>query len=702
MWPKTKNLWDKFSPLMWQVQKPVRYLGSEWGSLSVNDKPQADYHAVMVYPDVYEIGQSNQAVAIIADCLNTDEHIFCERAYLPWIDLAQKMRELSLPLCSLETYAPLSDFDFLGITLPHELAATNILELLDLSQIPLHAQERLKRNMSDPIVYGGGPCTYNPEPFAPFFDAFFIGEGEEVDLEVALLHRKMRDVGANRAEILQAISSIDGMYVPCLYDTKRVYPSAGVSVDSTCLNGEHPASSGFALGERPASGEFASDGSAPAASESVLGERPVSTLTFDSGVRQEKNLEYTIVVPKEGTNAPAKIKKRVVQDFAGTNPVPNKIIPFMQTEHDRLNVEILRGCARGCRFCQAGSTYRPVRERPADQIVAAVCSGIAASGYREVSLTSLSSTDHSSIEQILRRLNAAFVGQGVKISLPSQRVDALEIKLSQLVAGEKRGNITLAPEAATQRMRDIINKGVSESQIFEAVCAASASGFNGVKLYFMLGLPYETDEDAAAIGDLCLRLFQAAKKARPKGQNQSFSISASVALFVPKPMTPFQYFAQLDEATLEHRIEVLRENFPKSCRLNWHSRKTSYIEAALARSGRECAALIEKAWRLGARFDAWTEQFSWDIWKQAADECGLDIHKLAMRTFLPEDVLPWSHISCGIDEQWLMQESKLAAKHETTPDCTFAKCSNCGLCPLLKVKNITEHKRKIHIAEVSV
>lgn len=670
MWPKTKNLWDKFSPLMWQVQKPVRYLGSEWGSLSIKDKPQADYHAVMVYPDVYEIGQSNQAVAIIADCLNSDEHIFCERAYLPWIDLAQKMRESSLPLCSLETYAPLSEFDFLGITLPHEMAATNILELLDLAQIPIHASERLERNMLYPIVYGGGPCTYNPEPYAPFFDAFFIGEGEEVDLEVALLHRKMRDAGASRAEILQAISQIDGMYVPSLYEAKVVYSSAGFE-DST-----------------------------NACDADAYDANVCSSGADDSGVRQEK-LAHTIVTPKEGTNAPTKIKKRVVQDFAGTNPVPNRIVPFMQTEHDRLNVEILRGCARGCRFCQAGSTYRPVRERTADEIVAAVCTGISSSGYSEVSLTSLSSTDHSSIEQILRRLNAAFAGKGVKISLPSQRVDALEVKLSQLVAGEKRGNITLAPEAATQRMRDVINKGVSEHQIFEAVCAASASGFNGVKLYFMLGLPYETDEDAAAIGDLCSRLFQAAKKARPKGQNQSFSISASVALFVPKPMTPFQYFGQLDEATLEHRIEVLRENFPKSCRLKWHSSKTSYIEAALARSGRECASLIEKAWKNGARFDAWTEQFSWDFWKKAADECGLDIQKLAMRKFSFEDTLPWAHISCGISETWLLQESKLAAKQETTPDCTFATCSNCGICPLLKVKNITEHKRKLHTEEQS-
>ena len=664
MWPKTNNLWEKYSPLMWQVEKPVRYLGSEWGSLSLKDKSKADYHAVMAYPDVYEIGQSNQAVAIIADCLNTDERIFCERVYLPWTDLAQKMREFSLPLASLESYAPINEFDFLGITISYELAATNILELLDLAQIPIRAEERLKRNMQDPIVFGGGPCTYNPEPFADFFDAFFIGEGEEVDLEVVLLHRKMRDEGASRQEILEAIAHIDGMYVPRLYEVKQVYSSVGIGA------------SGGVAGIGGASG--------------VAG--------AETGGANDGGGTYTIAIPKK--DAPAQIKKRVVQDFAGTNPVPNKIVPFMQTEHDRLNVEILRGCARGCRFCQAGSTYRPVRERTADEIVSAVCAGIAASGYNEVSLTSLSSTDHSSVEEILRRLNAAFSGKGVKISLPSQRVDALGVKLSQLIAGEKRGNITLAPEAGTQRMRDIINKGVSEEQIFEAVCAASAAEFNGVKLYFMLGLPYETDEDVVAIGDLCSRLFQAAKKARPKGKNQSFSISASVALFVPKPMTPFQYFGQLDEETLEHRIDVLRENFPKSCRLSWHSSKTSYIEAALARSGRECCSLIEMAWTGGARFDAWTEQFSWDIWEKAADECGLDIEKLAQRNFSFNDVLPWSHISCGISEQWLLQESKNAKEQKLTPDCTFSNCTNCGLCPSLKVKNVMEHKRILHESAV--
>ena len=622
-WPRT-CLWERYAPLMRRVEKPARYLGGEWGSLSAADKSHADYHAVMVYPDVYEIGQSNQAVPIIAGCLNTDARIFCERAYLPWTDLAALMRAEGLPLASLETYAPLADFDFVGITLPHELAATNVLELLDLAGIPLHAADRAE---DDPLVFAGGPCSYNPEPFAPFFDAVFIGEGEESDLEAALLHREMRDAGASRVEILRALAGVEGLYVPSLYE------------------------------ELPATG-----------------------------------LPYSVVAPA-CPEAPARVSKRVVADFAATDPVSNKIVPFMQTEHDRLCVEVLRGCARGCRFCQAGTIYRPVRERPADQIVAAVAQGLAATGYDEVGLSSLSTTDHSSIEEILRRLNARFSGAGVGISVPSQRVDAFGVELARLVAGEKRGSITLAPEAGTQRMRDAINKGVGEEQIFSAVRAAAAAGWKGVKLYFMVGLPGETDEDVAAIGGLCERLAEAADAARPEDARQRFNVSASVALFIPKPMTPFQWDAQLEDGELAHRIEVLRAGFTRRCRLKWHSSKTSYVEAALARGGRECAALVERAWRAGARFDAWTEQFRWEAWEQAGLELGMPVRELACRPYDEDAPLPWDHISCGVDKDWLLAERARSLSETRTPDCTFDACSACGVCPGLRVKNVTEHTR---------
>ena len=634
MFAANDALWEKFAPLLRQVEKPSRYLGQEWGAVEPADKPDADYHAVLIYPDTYEIGQANQAIAILYDALNADARIYCERAYLPWVDMIAAMREAGLPLASLETFTPLSEFDFVGITLPHELAATNILETLDLGGVPLRSAER---GEDDPIVFGGGPCAYNPEPYAPFFDVIFIGEGEEMDLEVALLHRELKARGASREQMLRAFSQVEGVYVPSLYEER-----------------EHEA---------------------PGA----------------DGVPQR----YVTVVPVSD-DVPAVVEKHVIQDFDAVKALPDPIVPYCELVHDRLSVEILRGCNRGCRFCQAGMIYRPVRERSADTIIAATMAGLACTGYDEVSLTSLSSTDHSSIKELLRRLNRRFSGTGRGVSLPSQRVDTFGVELAGLVAGEKKPSLTLAPEAGTQRMRDIINKGVDEDDLFAAIEHAFSNGWQRMKLYFMIGLPGETDEDVAGIGDLCQRALRVAKEAVPEElrAKTTVKLTASVALFVPKAVTPFQWCGQIPFDQIEHRIEVLKASFPKrGIDLHWHDSETSYVEAVLSRGGRECAALIEAAWRNGARFDAWSDQFSWDAWREAGDETGVPILSCATRAYPLEAPLPWDHISAGVRKGFLQRELSRAEEGITTPDCSFGACSACGVCTDLLVYNDIEGQR---------
>ena len=628
------NLWQRYAQLLDRVEKPSRYLGQEWGSVTPAEKREADYHAVLVYPDTYEIGQANQAIAILYDCLNADERVYCERAYLPWIDMIALMRAHDLPLASLETYTPVRDFDFVGITLPHELCATNVLEFLDLSGIPLHAGERTE---DDPLVFGGGPCAYNPEPFAPFFDAIFVGEGEEVDLEAVLRHRELKGRGASRAQILRELSRIEGVYVPGLYD-----------VEEHAIRDDHLA----------------------------------------RGLRG-----YTTVTPRDA-DVPARVEKRIIRDFDALNALPRQIVPYCELVHDRLAIEILRGCNRGCRFCQAGMIYRPVRERNADTVIAAVMDGLSSTGYDEVSLTSLSSTDHSTIERMLRRLNHSFSQTGKSVSLPSQRVDALGVELARLAAGEKKGSLTLAPEAGTQRMRDVINKGVSEEDLMRAVTSAVEEGWRGFKLYFMIGLPGETDEDVAGIGALCRRVYAAAKNAVPEGEPRNIRLNVSVALFIPKAMTPFQWDRQISLSEIAHRIDVLRASFPKKgITLHWHDSDTSYVEAVLARGGRECAELVEEAWRRGARFDAWTEQFTFAAWEQAGDVCGVPIMQRANCEYEEGAPLPWSHISAGVSEEFLRAERARAHAESLTPDCTFANCAQCGVCPLYGMTNVIEGTR---------
>ena len=609
------NLWPRVEPLLASIERPARYLNHEWGCVVKDDAP---FQFCMIYPDTYELGQANQAVRILVNAVNATEGMGAERAFLPAVDMADLMRDAGVPLFSLESCAPVAEFDAVGITLPHELAATNILETLDLAGIPLHSDERAEE---DPIVLAGGPCAYNPEPYAPFFDVILVGEGEEQLPEALSLIRTLRAEGAPRADILRALArEVGGAYVPSLY-------------------------------------RWRDEAEAQAAGSWV---EPL----FD--------------------DVPPVVDKRVFEGFATSDAYEPMVVPYTEVVHDRLNVEVLRGCARGCRFCQAGMMYRPVRERSADNIVSAVVRGLADTGYDEVSLTSLSSTDHSQIAEILTRVNGACAGTGVRVSVPSQRLDAFGVEMAELVAGQKKGGLTFAPEAGTQRLRDVINKNVTEDDLFGAIDAAFAAGWRRCKLYFMVGLPTETDDDIKGIASLAQRAYDRAKAAVPPEQRGSVRMSVSCAVFVPKAQTPFQWDGQISPEETLRRVGLLKRSVKyKAVDVHYHDPATSFVEAVMSRGGREVAAWVEEAWRRGARFDAWTEHFNGEAWTGAAEALGIDPAAVAQADFATDYVLPWNHITAAVSPRFLARERARAAEGVTTPDCTFEQCSACGACPTL-------------------
>ena len=614
------NLWERIAPLVRTVERPSRYIDSEWGAH--REAPgDHDVSFCMVYPDTYELGQPNQALRILVNAVNAQSGMYAERAFLPAVDMIDVMRAQGVPAFSLESCAPVREFDVVGITLPHELAATNVLEMLDLAGIAVRAADRAE---DDPIVVAGGPCAYNPEPYAPFFDAIMIGEGEEAVPELVGRVGELRRAGVAREAIMRELARIPGIYVPSLY-------------------------------------EVASEDEA------------------------QRSGSWLVPVCDD---APRVIEKRVFEGFAASDAWEPMIVPYMEIVHDRLNVEILRGCARGCRFCQAGMMYRPVRERSVDNIVAAVRRGIEETGYEEVSLTSLSSTDHSQIREMLERLNAEWGSLGVRISIPSQRLDSFGVDMASLVAGRKKGGLTFAPEAGTQRLRDVINKNVTDDDLISATRAACAEGWRRMKLYFMIGLPTERDEDLLGIAEAANRTYEAMKEATPAEQRGSLRLGISVNVFVPKSQTPFQWDGQISSEEAARRVGVIRGALRyRAITLSYHEPKTSLVEAVMSRGGREVAALVEEAWRRGARFDAWTELFSEGAWRGAADELGIDVAAIAQSTYESERVMPWAHISCGVDAAFLAAERERALAGQTTPDCTFDACSACGVCPGLGVSN---------------
>jgi radical SAM family uncharacterized protein len=605
-------MWARVEPLLDGVERPARYLDSEWG---VRVRPDASYRVALVYPDTYELGMANQALAILYDILNRVDGVAAERCFVPWKDMALAMRRGGVPLHTLETLAPLRECALVGITLPHELTYTNVLETLDLAGIPLRSSDR---GEDDPIVIAGGPCAFNPEPIAAFLDAVLIGEGEEAVLELVEADRAVLARGGSRAERLRALAGVPGVYVPSIY----VPVDAGVQVPGT--------------------------GS---------------------------------VAPLEPA-APAVVAKRALRDLGSVRPPTCPVVPYMDVVHDRAVIEVLRGCTRGCRFCQAGIVYRPVRERTADDVVRDVMATLRCTGHDEVSLVSLSTTDHSQIEEVLRRLARGLEGRAVSVSLPSLRVDSFGVEMARLVSGGgKKAGLTFAPEAGTQRLRDVINKNITEDDLLATTEHAFGAGWRRVKLYFMLGLPTETDEDIRGIGRLVGRVMEVARDNTPKDQRGGLRIGVSVSTFVPKPHTPFQWEPQLTLDEVRRRQEILRESMPRrGVDLSWHDPEVSFLEGALARGGRGVADVIEHAWRSGCVFDAWTEEFSLPRWLTAFEAAGIDPVALASSARGVQAPLPWDHIASGVSKRYLLKERGRALEGVTTKDCSFDGCTGCDAC----------------------
>ncbi|BCN30690.1 TIGR03960 family B12-binding radical SAM protein [Anaeromicropila herbilytica] len=594
------------------VEKPARYIGNEVNMVK-KDLSQIDIRFCMCFPDVYEIGMSHLGIQILYDMFNRREDTYCERVYSPWVDLDKIMREKNIPLFAIESQDPIKDFDFLGITLQYEMCYTNILQVLDLSQIPVYTKDRTEEH---PIVIGGGPCSYNPEPIADFFDLFYLGEGETKYSELLDAYKENKKNGGSRSEFLEMAARIDGIYVPSFYEVS--YKEDNTIESFTSIN----------------------------------------------------------------ENAPLTIKKEIEMNVSDTYYPQKPLVPHIKATQDRVVLEIQRGCIRGCRFCQAGMIYRPVRERDVEVLKEYARNMLKSTGHEEISLSSLSSSDYSALKELTYFLIDEFRKDGVNISLPSLRIDAFSLDVMSKVQDVKKSSLTFAPEAGSQRLRDVINKGLTEEAILNGAMDAFNSGWNRVKLYFMLGLPTENEEDIEGIAILSDKIAREYYTIPKEQRNGKVSIVSSTSFFVPKPFTPFQWVKM---ATSEEFLEKqrflngkMREQLnQKSIKYNWHEAELTELEGVFARGDRKLSKVIYDAYNSGCMYDAWSEHFKYDNWVKVFEDNGIDPLFYTSRERDFEEILPWDFIDVGVTKDFLQREYKRAVEEKVTPNCRQA-CVNCG------------------------
>ena len=598
--------------ILLNIEKPARYIGNEVNAVN-KDPDQVDIRFALSFPDIMEIGMSHLGIQILYDIFNRREDVWCERVYSPWTDLDKVMREQKIPLFALESQDPVKNFDFLGITIQYEMCYTNILQILDLSQIPLHSADR---TWEHPIVIGGGPCTYNPEPLAEFFDLFYIGEGETVYDELLDLYKTCRAGSSSRTEFLRRAAEIEGLYVPMFYEA-----------------------------------DYHDDG------------------TLKSFTPTEPGI-------------PATVKKQIVMDVTEA-PYPMKpVVPFIKATQDRVVLEIQRGCIRGCRFCQAGMLYRPTRERNVETLKEYARVMLKNTGHEEISLSSLSSSDYSELKELVDFLIDEFKDKGMNITLPSLRIDAFSLDVMQRVQDVRKSSLTFAPEAGSQRMRNVINKGLTEEMILEGAGQAFEGGWSKVKLYFMLGLPTETEADMKEIARLSDRIARRYYEIPKEERHGKCQITASTSFFVPKPFTPFQWAPMCTSEEYMHRASVVKHEFQeqlnrKSMKYNWHDAEVTVLEGVFARGDRRVGKAIEEAYRLGCLFDAWTETFCNEKWMQAFENTGIDIAFYTTRERELDELLPWDFIDIGVSKSFMKKEWERAQEGVVTPNCKM-QCSGCG------------------------
>ena len=610
--------------ILLQVEKPARYIGNEVNSV-VKNREDVAVRFAMCFPDVYEIGMSHLGIQILYSMFNSWEDVWCERVYSPWTDLDRIMREQKIPLFGLESQEPVKEMDFLGITLQYEMCYTNILQILELSQIPLLAAER---GEDMPVVIGGGPCTYNPEPIADFFDLFYIGEGETQYRRLLDWYVENRKQGGTRQEFLRGAAQIPGIYVPRFYE--ELYHEDGT-------------------------------------------------------IRGRRKLYEEL---------PDRVRKEIVTDVSDTYYPLKPVVPFIKVTQDRVVLEIQRGCIRGCRFCQAGQIYRPVRERDAEVLKKYAVEMLANTGHEEISLSSLSSSDYSRLDELLEFLIEECGRKHINISLPSLRIDAFSLDVMSKVQDVKKSSLTFAPEAGSQRLRDVINKGLTEEVILKGAALAFEGGWTRVKLYFMLGLPTETEEDIRGIGELSNKIAATFFETVPKDRrvNGKVQIVTSTSFFIPKPFTPFQWASMCTkeeflEKAYQTKKGIMEQLNQKSIKYNWHEADVSVLEGVFARGDRRIAQVILAAYRRGCLFDSWSEYFKNDVWLQCFEDCGVDIGFYTTRERADDEIFPWDFIDCGVTRQFLLREWKKAQEGVVSPNCQTqcqgcgAGTFQCGICP---------------------